>query len=144
MKEPIARPISTISLLPVNSNVTRPTLLNHNSNSLSISKTPDVSIENASDDHFPRNEKLFYSFSSIIRFFQFKNTSIFKIDHSYSPFLIIRQCKIPQEFVVGLRDFTEFHVRAGNGSRTHLTSLGSWCTTDVRYLQSNYLIVSCR
>ena len=45
-----------------------------------------------------------------------------------------RQCKIPQEFVVGLRDFTEFHVRAGNGSRTHPTSLGSWRTTDVRYL----------
>ncbi len=46
------------------------------------------------------------------------------------------QSKIPQEFVVGLRDFTEFHVKAGNGSRTHPTSLGSWCTTDIRYLQN--------
>ncbi len=53
-----------------------------------------------------------------------------------------RQCKIPQEFVVGLRDFTEFHVRAGNGSRTHPTSLGSWCTTDIRYLQNIYCFLN--
>ena len=47
---------------------------------------------------------------------------------------IFRHTKSRKGLWLDLRDFIEFHVRAGNGSRTHLSSLGSWRTTDVRYL----------
>ena len=42
----IAWPIRTISLPPVNSNMIFPTLLKYSSSSLSISRIPEVSIEN--------------------------------------------------------------------------------------------------
>lgn len=38
--------------------------------------------------------------------------------------------------------YLSFMIRAGNGNRTHPTSLGSWCTTDIRYLRLKVEVIS--